>query len=271
METRLRIVTWIAIVATAAAVIEGVALVKLSRRASQPATTQPAATAVDVAKPIAAETQNAIASGEEPAEPVSAPPEAKRIDAGAAEAAAPASSNGLGEPKAAEAPEASQEEEASLSDEERAARRTAEDKARMEQAMVLMAETNVNKMLDGLKLTEAQREQAAPVREKLCGIMLGMMVGPHDKSEALQRRATEMRESGQFTDEQIHQALKPEQDALLQGVFDGMTDMEVALDELAPILDATQTEALTVMQTQMKQSQETMKKMFEQMKPQQGN
>ncbi|MBN2584693.1 MAG: hypothetical protein JXL80_16645 [Planctomycetes bacterium] len=265
METRLRIVTIIAVVATLAAVIEGVVLVKLSSRTA-PGVAETSAT--DTTSAVGGDVQDVAVASVKSAGTETAPaaPEAEGKTAAVADASPTIDS---ADTQDAAAPEPGVDEAPSeelLSDEEKAAKRAAEDKARMTQAMVLMAETSVNKMLDGLKLTEAQREQAAEIRERLCGIMLSMMVGPQERAEALNQKATEMRESGRFTDEQIQQTLASEYNALFQETLDGMTEMTAALDDLTPIFDGGQMEALNQMKIQMERSREMTKKMFEQMR-----
>jgi len=272
METRLRIMTAVAVVAALVAVGEGIALIWLAGRTPEPVVKQPA-TVAEATETAAADVTPA-AGGDAPdamtvghvSEPASAALEATETTTASVDAVSEVASAGTGDTVSeAEALEATADEEP-LSDEERAAKRTAQDKARMAQAMAMMAETSVNKMLDALKLTEAQREQANPVRETMCGIMLGMMAEPQRKVEALQQKAREMKETGRLTDEEIQQALKPERDALLQDVLRGPTEMVAALDELAPILAAGQMQTLNQMKDQLKRSQEMIKKMFEQMK-----
>ena len=272
METRLRIMTAVAVVATLVAVGEGIALMRLAGRTPEPVVTQPAtvpeatATAAAVVTPAAGgDAPGAMTVPRHASEPASAAPEATDTTTAGVDPASGGAVAGTGETaSAAEAPEATTDEEP-LSDEERAAKRTAEDKARMAQAMAMMAEASVNKMFDALQLTEAQRDQAAPVRETMCGIMLGMMAEPQKKVEALQQKAREMKETGRLTDEEIQQALAPERDTLLKNVLQGPAEMMVALDELAPILDAGQMQTLNQMKDQLRKSQEMIKKMFEQM------
>jgi GH25 family lysozyme M1 (1,4-beta-N-acetylmuramidase) len=265
MNTKMKIVTAIAVVSTVVAVIEGVLLVQ------RPAYTPPAVVAQGPAAENPAKNSRAVQvaarSHRKPmAAPVAPPlPEEEVVPyevvtPATAVAAATDSATGTA---------ASAAPEPVLTAEEKAAKEKALAKAKFEEAMTLQMEQAAKQMIDRLQLNDGQKQQAAPTLEKLRQAMIQMAMGPMKAAQDMQQKAQEMQQAARLagqTEEQIAAQLKSERDKMMQQVQDQVTgnlsNVSSTLEELRPVLDTQQAGTLDQMKKEIQQQQAMMKKMM---------
>jgi hypothetical protein len=263
---KMKVVTAIAIISTAIAVVEAVILVQAARREA-PAT-------------------QAVASGNpESPHPTVAPPASGTEDspekiatATSSNGATPAGTTRSGETSSAENGAAATTpvngaEEVELTPEEKQAREDAEAMAKVKEGMMAMADKQVRDQIARLKLDDFQQEQAAESIESYRQSVLGMMA-MMDMGKDSERRIKEIREEAQLrglSEAEIGELVQAEQMAMMDlvrsKVIDGMTGMSAALEEIRPLLNALQTPTLDQMQKEIKDGKETTIRMMDAARP----
>lgn len=268
----------IAIVSTAAAIVEGVMLVQLSRQqetsvaatSSGEATSSTRTASTDGAGATALNRSGgrAGAGTGAAAETGATPGESK---AGST-SAVPADATKEG-PKAAGAAGAETGDAGAakeLSAEEKQAREEAEQARKLKEFMDNAAEQQIKQMLAQLNLTDAQREQAGPTIDKLRQALKSLMTEPQQIGQNYAQRIKTLTEEAKLrgeTEEQIAATSKAEQATMMteikEVVVGGMAEMGATVEDLRPVLDAQQATKLDQMHKELKQGQEMVIRMMD--------
>ncbi len=267
MNAKMIVVTAIAVISATVAIVEGVMLSHRPTAAPPAVVAQAPADRVPVESPTPAPgpVQNNSKPPAEPAAQPVAPPAPK------ATPTLPSEVPDLVAPPAPTATAAATATSAEpvLTDEEKAARDKALAKAKMQEAMTLQMDQATNQMIDRLKLTDAQKQLAAPTIEKLHQTMIQLATGPMNAGNDLAPKIAAIRQNGllaHLSQDQIDAQVKAEQAKITAQIQDqvvgGMANLSTTLNELRPVLDVTQSATVDQMQKEITQQQAMMKKMM---------
>ena len=279
MDMKMKIITAVAVLSTAVAVVEGVMLVKASQR-NVPAVVAQAPAAGESASGDGAGLAASRGQGETVDGSGDLPGSAEANGSGQAKAgrAAPESPESAGKEPGATAADATAAsavapEGVELTAEEKAAQEAALAMKKLDEAMVTMAEQQIKELVKRFNLNEVQLQAAEPTIDKLRQSLLKMMIGPRQLGEQMGQRMKEIREEALLqgqTEEQIAAIVKPEQTRMVTQIQElvtgGMTEMSTALEELRPILDVTQTATLDQMNRELREQQAMVGRMMDSMK-----
>lgn len=270
MNNGARIITAIAVIATIVAVVEGVMLmqrpVEQAPQESVPATqARPAdteqAAAADVEVKYDVPVATGISSQENSSDSASvAGGETAAIDAD------PAREAGENISAANDAGVAVDVDE-QLTPQERQEREQAAATAKMKEAMAQMMEQGFKQYIGRLQLNEAQQAAAAEPLARLHEQMLRNVQAPMDMVADIQQRVKQIREQGALagqSPEQIEAQEKAEGRQFVvrmkEYVQQATNDMLATMEDIRPVLDATQRGTLDRMQEELRKQAEAQNK-----------